>query len=333
MSVSPSYPNTRPRRLRQAPWVRDLVQENTLTVKDLVGPVIIIDGDDTRQDIESMPNVQRLGLNPLIEEAARMQELGIPALALFPYTNPDKKDDQGREALNPDNLICRAVRALKEAKIDIGIMCDVALDPYTTHGHDGILDENGLCQNDATVEILRKQSLLLTEAGCDIIAPSDMMDGRIGAIRQTLETNNHTNTLIMSYAAKYASGFYGPYRDAVGSATFLAGSDKKNYQMNIANSHEALQEAALDISEGADMVMVKPGMPYLDIIAHVKQTFQTPTFAFQVSGEYAMMMAACQNGWLDEQKVLMESLLCFKRAGCDGVLSYAAVKIAEWLKG
>lgn len=323
----------RPRRLRQKQWVRDLVGENRLSVKDLIWPAIIIDGDNVRQDIASMPGVQRLSIDNLLRETEKAVKLGIPCVGLFPFTMEDRKTNDGKEALNPDNLICRAVRAIKAEGFDIGVLCDVALDPYTTHGHDGVFDFDKFdVDNDQTVEILTEQSLLLAEAGCDVIAPSDMMDGRIGSIRNALEENGYSNTLIMSYAAKYASNFYGPYREAVGSSSSLGKADKKTYQMNFANTEEALREVELDIAEGADMFMVKPGMPYLDIIQRVKSTFGVPTFAYQVSGEYAMMMGAAQNGWLDEKNIILESLLCFKRAGCDGILTYAAPKVAQWLK-
>ncbi len=323
----------RPRRLRQKQWVRDMVSENRLSVKDLIWPAIIIDGYNVRQDVGSMPGVQRLSIDQLLKETEKAAKLGIPCVGLFPFTMEELKTNDGAEALNPDNLICRAVRAIKQEGLDIGVLCDVALDPYTTHGHDGVFDFDKFdVDNDKTVDILTEQSLLLADAGCDIIAPSDMMDGRVGSIRNALEEDGFSNTLIMSYAAKYASNFYGPYREAVGSSSSLGKADKKTYQMDFANTEEALREVELDIAEGADMFMVKPGMPYLDIIQRVKSTFNVPTFAYQVSGEYAMMMAAAQNGWLNEKNVILESLMCFKRAGCDGILSYAAPKVAEWLK-
>ncbi len=323
------YPNIRMRRNRQNNWVRRMVQENTLGVDDLIWPLFVIEGENQRQAISSMPGVERLSIDLLVEDVARARDLGIPAIALFPNTPDNKRNDTASEAFNPDNLVCRAVRAIKRIVPDIGIICDVALDPYTSHGHDGLLINDEIA-NDETVEALVRQSLNQVEAGCDILAPSDMMDHRIGAIRQTLEHEGHQNTLIMSYAAKYASAFYGPFRDAVGSSGTLKG-DKRTYQMNPANTNEALREVELDIEEGADMVMVKPGMPYLDIVGRIKEEFEMPTFAYQVSGEYSMMMAATQNGWLDHDKVMMESLMGFKRAGCDGVLTYFALDAARLL--
>jgi porphobilinogen synthase len=325
----PGYPRTRMRRTRQADWSRRLVSENTLTVSDLIWPVFVHDRAGA-VEIPSMPGVERLSIDLLVERAAEAAELGVPVLALFPATDPALKTADGREALNPDNLVCRAVRALKRQVPEIGVMCDVALDPYTSHGHDGLL-EGGRILNDETVQVLVGQALAQAEAGCDIIAPSDMMDGRIGAIRDALERSGHTDTLIMAYAAKYASGFYGPFRDAVGSGSNLGQGDKKTYQMDSGNGDEALREVALDLNEGADMVMVKPGMPYLDLCWRVKNTFGVPTFAYQVSGEYAMLQAAARLGWLDIEKVAHESLLGFKRAGCDGVLTYFAVAIARRL--
>ncbi len=326
------YPATRMRRNRQTDWSRRLIQENSLSVSDLIWPVFVLDGDNRRDPVATMPGVERLSIDLLVEAAAEAAELGIPAIALFPFTDPDARDANGTEALNPENLVCRSVRAIKQVVPGIGIMCDVALDPYTDHGHDGLIDADGNILNDETNEILVKQSLVQTEAGCDIIAPSDMMDGRIGAIRQALEAAGHSTTQIMAYAAKYASAFYGPFRDAVGSGSALKG-DKKTYQMDPANAQEALREVALDIAEGADMVMVKPGMPYLDIVAKVKQNFSIPTYAYQVSGEYAMLCAAAEKGWLDGDRVMMESLLAFKRAGADGVLTYFAVQVARNLAG
>lgn len=327
---SGSYPNLRMRRLRAHDWSRRLVAESQLTASDLIWPIFAVEGDNKRDPIPSMPGVERLSVDLIVEAAAEARDLGIPVIALFPYTNPDLRDATGTEALNPENLVCRAVRAIKSQVPEVGVLCDVALDPYTDHGHDGLLNADAEIMNDETVELLVKQALVQTEAGCDIIAPSDMMDGRIGAIRQALETGGHRNTLLMAYAAKYASAFYGPFRDAVGSSGALRG-DKKTYQMNPANTDEALREVALDIEEGADMVMVKPGMPYLDIAAKVKETFGLPTFAYQVSGEYAMLVAAATNGWLDHDKVAVESLLSFKRAGCDGVLTYFAPMVARLL--
>lgn len=324
-----TYPEMRLRRSRQFDWSRRLTKENALSVDDLIWTIILSDGEAPRDPVPSMPGVDRISIDTLVSEARRARDLGIPALAIFPHINPKFKDANGSEALNPEGLVPTAVRAVKAAVPDIGIIVDVALDPYTDHGHDGLL-ENGSILNDPTVEALCESAVILAEAGADIVAPSDMMDGRVGAIRQTLETHDHPDLMIMSYAAKYASGFYGPYRDAIGTATSLQG-DKRTYQMDPGNSDEALREVALDIDEGADMVMVKPGMPYLDIIRRLKDTYAMPTYAFQVSGEYAMIMAAAQNGWLDEKRVILESLLCFKRAGCDGVLTYFAPRAAEWL--
>lgn len=327
-----TFPSTRPRRNRKVDWARRLVQENQLSVNDLIWPVFVTEGTKTRTPVASMPGVDRVSVDLVAGEAEKAAKLGIPVIALFPYTTPDKRTSDAAEALNSDNLVCRAVRAIKAAVPEIGTLCDVALDPYTDHGHDGLLGDDGTILNDETVEMLIRQSRVQVEAGCDIIAPSDMMDGRIGAIRQMLETDGHTNTQIMSYAAKYASAFYGPFRDAVGSSSALKG-DKKTYQMDPGNSDEALREVALDISEGADMFMVKPGLPYLDIVAKVKQTFGVPTFAYQVSGEYSMIRAAADKGWIDGEKVAMESLVAFKRAGADGVLTYFALEVAQRLKG
>jgi porphobilinogen synthase len=318
----------RPRRNRKADWTRRLLRENVLTVDDLIWPLFV--ADDTRTAIASMPGVERLSIDEAVREAERAAKLKIPCLALFPYTDPDLRDHDGTEALNPENLVCRAVRAIKKAVPEIGILCDVALDPYTSHGHDGLL-RDGVIANDETVEILVKQALVQAEAGADIIAPSDMMDGRIGAIRNALDQASFTDVSIMAYAAKYASAFYGPFRDAVGSSATLVG-DKRTYQMDAANTDEALREVELDIAEGADMVMVKPGMPYLDVLRRIKDTFGMPTFAYQVSGEYAMIMAAAQNGWLDGERAMMESLIAFKRAGACGVLTYFAPRVAEKLR-
>jgi porphobilinogen synthase len=320
----------RPRRNRRNEWARRMVRENVLTADDLIWPLFIVDGTAKRIAIDSMPGVERISVDEAVRDAVRARELAIPCLALFPYTDPALRDADGREALNPDNLVCRAIRAIKREVPDIGILCDVALDPYTSHGHDGLLRDDEIV-NDATVEVLVRQALVEAEAGCDIIAPSDMMDGRVGAIRRALDAAGRTEVQIMAYAAKYASAFYGPFRDAVGSAKTLTG-DKRTYQMDPANSDEALREVALDIAEGADMVMVKPGMPYLDIVRRVKDTFKRPTFAYQVSGEYAMLMAAAGHGWLDGDKAMMESLIAFKRAGADGVLSYFAPRAAEKLR-
>ena len=318
----------RMRRNRRAEWARRMVRERVLTPDDLIWPLFINDGTDT--PVPSMPGVQRLSIDGVVREAERAAKLTIPCIALFPYTNPGLRDDTGSEALNPDNLICRAIRAIKKEVPEVGILCDVALDPFTSHGHDGLL-RDGIILNDETVALLVKQAVVQAEAGCDIIAPSDMMDGRIGAIRKALDAANFTDVSIMSYAAKYASAFYGPFRDAVGSSKTLTG-DKRTYQMDPANTDEALREVALDIQEGADMIMVKPGLPYLDIVRRVKDTFSMPTFAYQVSGEYAMIMAAAQNGWVDGERAMMESLVAFKRAGCDGVLTYFAPRVAKKLK-
>jgi porphobilinogen synthase len=318
---------TRPRRNRRAEWMRRLVRERVLTTDDLIWPLFVA---KSRAPIASMPGVERLTVDELVREAERAAKLTIPCIALFPYTDPKLRDHDGSEALNPDNLVCRAIRAIKKAVPDVGVLCDVALDPYTSHGHDGLLHD-GVILNDETVAVLVKQALVQAEAGCDIIAPSDMMDGRVGAIRKGLDAAGFVDVAIMSYAAKYASAFYGPFRDAVGSAATLTG-DKRTYQMDPGNSDEALREVELDIAEGADMVMVKPGLPYLDILRRVKDAFDMPTFAYQVSGEYAMLMAAAQNGWLDGDKAMMESLTAFKRAGADGVLTYFAPRVAERLK-
>jgi porphobilinogen synthase len=325
-----SYPDMRMRRNRKTPWARALVRENTLTAADLIWPLFVIEGDNRSEAVASMPGVTRWSVDLLVRQVEAAAALGIPAIALFPNTERALRTEDAEEAFNPNNLVCRAVRAIKKAVPDIGVMCDVALDPYTSHGHDGLL-RDGQIVNDKTVEALVKQSMLQVEAGCDIVAPSDMMDGRIAAIRAALETSGNQNTQIMAYSAKYASGFYGPFRDAVGSSLTLSG-DKKTYQMDPGNSDEAMREVALDLAEGADMVMVKPGMPYLDIVLRVKREFGVPTFAYQVSGEYAMIMAACNNGWLDPARVVQESLMSFKRAGADGVLTYFALEVAKQLK-
>ncbi len=323
------FPTTRMRRNRASPWSRRLVAENVLTPADLIWPVFVVDGKNKRAAVASMPGVDRLSVDLVVGAAKEAQALGIPVIALFPYTDPKLRSEDAREAFNRDNLVCRATRAIKDAGLDIGVMLDVALDPYTSHGHDGLM-RDGIIVNDETLEALVKQSLVQAEAGCDVIAPSDMMDGRIGAIRRALDEDGRQDTQIMAYSAKYASAFYGPFRDAVGSSTTLKG-DKRTYQMDPANSDEALREVALDIAEGADMVMVKPGMPYLDVCRRVSETFGVPTFAYQVSGEYAMLMAAAERGWLDGDKVMMESLMAFKRAGCAGVLTYFAVRAAKAL--
>lgn len=331
-TLNPRYPATRMRRVRKTDWSRRLVAENELTPSDFIWPVFVHEGENLALDIPSMPGVKRLSIDLLLIAAREAYNLGIPVIALFPAVEQDLKTDDGREALNNNNIICKAIRALKEALPDMGILCDVALDPFTVHGQDGLV-RDGYVVNDDTVDVLIQQTFNQVEAGCDIIAPSDMMDGRIGAIRDALEREGHIDISIMSYAAKYASGFYGPFRDAVGSTGNLGTSDKRTYQMNPANTDEALREVALDINEGADMVMVKPGMPYLDICRRVKDQFGIPTFAYQVSGEYSMLAAAAENGWLDREKVVMESLLGFKRAGCDGILTYFAVEAAMHLQG
>ena len=318
------------RRNRKAAWSRSLIAENSLQVSDLIWPMFVIDGDRTTDSVASMPGVERYSVDLAVRKAEEAAVLGIPLIALFPNTRHELRTADAGEALNGNNLVCRAVRAIKAAVPEIGIMCDVALDPYTSHGHDGLLD-NGEIINDASVEVLVKQALLQAEAGCDIVAPSDMMDGRIDAIRKALEAHGHSNVQIMAYSAKYASGFYGPFRDAVGSSGTLIG-DKRSYQMDPANTDEALREVALDISEGADMVMIKPGMPYLDVVARVKQVFGVPTFVYQVSGEYAMLVAAIERGWLERNKVVPESLMAFKRAGADGILTYFALDMARALK-
>jgi porphobilinogen synthase len=322
-----SFPTTRLRRNRFSEFSRRLVRETELSAADLIYPIFIIEGDKAREPVTSMPGIDRLSIDLLVEEARRAHEAGIPMIALFPNIDQDLRTPGGEQAWNPDGLVARAVRALKEALPDLGIMTDAALDPYTSHGQDGIIDEDGYVLNDVTVEALCRQAKVCADAGADVIAPSDMMDGRVGAIRKTLDEGGYINTRIMAYSAKYASAYYGPFRDAVGAASTLKG-DKKTYQMDPANSNEALHEVALDISEGADMVMVKPGQPYLDVVRRVKDEFGVPTFAYQVSGEYAMHMAAIENGWLSEA-VIEESLICIKRAGADGILTYFALKVAE----
>jgi porphobilinogen synthase len=312
-------------------WSRRLVAEHTLSPADLIWPIFLVEGEKTRIPVASMPGVERLSVDLAVKAAEEAVALGIPALALFPYTDPALRTDDAREAFNGRNLVCRATRAIRKAGLDVGIILDVALDPYTSHGHDGLL-KDGVVHNDTTLEALVRQSLVQAEAGADVLAPSDMMDGRIGAIRSALEKAGHTDTLLLAYAAKYASAFYGPFRDAVGSSSTLKG-DKRTYQMDPANTDEALREVALDLAEGADMVMVKPGMPYLDIVRRVHETFRVPTFAYQVSGEYAMLMAAAKEGWLDGDKVMMESLIAFKRAGAAGVLTYFAPRAARALRG
>jgi porphobilinogen synthase len=320
----------RPRRNRKAEWARRMVRENVLTTDDLIWPLFVADGNNKRTAIASMPGVDRLSVDQVVREAERAMTLKIPCVALFPYTDPSLRDEQGSEAVNADNLVCQSVRAIKQEFPDIGVLCDVALDPFTSHGHDGLL-EDGKILNDETVAVLVRQALVQAEAGCDIIAPSDMMDGRVGAIREALDRAGFLDVQIMAYAAKYASAFYGPFRDAIGSAKTLTG-DKRTYQMDSANSDEALREVELDIAEGADMVMVKPGMPYLDVLRRVKDAFGMPTFAYQVSGEYAMIAGAANNGWIDGERAIMESLTAFKRAGADGVLTYFAPFAAEKLR-
>ncbi len=331
-TIIPSqFPATRLRRNRKSPWARALVSENTLQVSDLIWPIFVIEGQNKVETVSSMPGVERTSIDLAVLKAEEAAKLGIPLIALFPNTHQDLRTEDGREATNRDNLICRAVRAIKKAVPEIGVMCDVALDPYTSHGHDGLM-EHGRILNDASVSVLVQQALAQAEAGCDVVAPSDMMDGRIGAIRSGLEARGFHDVQIMAYSAKYASGFYGPFREAVGSGQLLSG-DKRTYQMDSGNTDEAMREVAMDLAEGADMVMVKPGMPYLDIVARVKREFAVPTFAYQVSGEYAMLMAAIERGWLDPKKVIPESLLAFKRAGADGVLTYFALDVARALKG
>ncbi|MEW9809008.1 MAG: porphobilinogen synthase [Candidatus Symbiodolus clandestinus] len=329
--VNGAFPQRRLRRIREQKFSRRLVAEHRLTVDDLVAPLFVMPGHRCRQPIPSMPGIERLSLDQLLVEVERLVHLEIPAIALFPVVDPVNKSPQAEAAYDPQGLIPRALRAIKAAFPNIGLITDVALDPFTTHGHDGLIDEQGRVLNDETLTILVRQALVYAHAGADIIAPSDMMDGRIGAIRQALESHGCPNTLIMAYSAKYASSYYGPFRDAIGSYTTLQSKDKKGYQMDPANSDEALQEVAFDLQEGADIVMIKPGMPYLDVLQRVKQTFKVPTFAYQVSGEYAMHQAAIQQGWLTDRSIL-ESLLCFKRAGADGVLTYFAKQVAEWLQ-
>ena len=328
-SVYQAFPDHRPRRNRQTDWSRRLMAENKLSVDDLIWPIFVCDGEDQVQEIDDMPGVYRYSVDRIADVVADAHELGIPLVEIFPRTPEELKNAHGTEALNPDNLACRAVRAIKEQVPEIGVMCDVALDPYTDHGHDGLMDEDRIL-NDETVDVLIKQAINQAEAGYDIVAPSDMMDGRIGAIREAMDNRGLENTQIMSYAAKYASCFYGPFRTAVGSKTSLAG-DKKTYQMDPANTEEALRETSLDIAEGADLLIVKPGMPYLDIVWRVKETFGMPVYAYQVSGEYSMILAAAQNGWLDKDRAMLESLLCFKRAGADGILTYFAPEVARIL--
>ena len=335
MSYTGRYPSARPRRLRQTDWVRRLTRENAVSTDDLIWAMVIHDGIEPQIPVTAMPGVKRYSVRAAAEAARHAAKLGIPAIAVFPHVDAAKKDATGKEALNPQGLVCNAVRAMKDAAPEVGIMVDVALDPFTDHGHDGLL-QNGRILNDETVEVLAEQALIQVKAGADIVAPSDMMDGRVGAIRAALDGDGHQNTLIMSYAAKYASAFYGPYREAIGSGKLGSGSvanpgDKRTYQMDSANSDEALREVAMDVAEGADMLLVKPGLAYLDIVARVKSSFGLPTYAFQVSGEYAMIKAAAANGWIDEDRAVMETMMAFKRAGADGVVTYFALKVAEML--
>jgi len=320
------------RRMRRQDFSRRLMRETVLTADDLIYPVFVLEGSQRSEPVASMPGIERLSIDLLTREAEQLAQLGIPALALFPVTPPEAKSEDARAAYDPEGLAQRAVRAVKQAVPELGVITDVALDPFTTHGQDGLIDSSGYVLNDETVEVLIRQALSHAEAGADVVAPSDMMDGRIGAIRSALESGGHIHTRILAYSAKYASSFYGPFRDAVGSAANLGGGNKYSYQMDPANTDEALHEVALDLAEGADMVMVKPGMPYLDIVRRVKHELRAPTFVYQVSGEYAMLMAAARNGWLDERSVVLEALLCIKRSGADGVLSYFAKRVAGWLK-
>ncbi|MEH6457005.1 MAG: porphobilinogen synthase [Cocleimonas sp.] len=333
MPITPSsFPHKRMRRMRKDDFSRRLMRENILTVNDLIYPVFVIEGVNQREEIKSMPGVERLSIDLLVEEAIEVAALGIPAMALFPVVGDNKKSEMAEEAYNPDGLCQRAVRAIKAAAPELGVITDVALDPYTSHGQDGLMNDEGYIINDETTEVLVKQAVSHADAGADVVAPSDMMDGRIGEVRAALEEAGHRNTRILSYAAKYASSFYGPFREAVGSAGNLAGGNKYSYQQDPANSDEALYEVALDLQEGADMVMIKPGMPYLDIVRRVKDEFKAPTYVYQVSGEYAMIKAASINGWLDEKEVVMESLIGMKRAGADGILTYFSKDVAKWLK-
>ena len=330
-SVNRHFSSTRMRRMRRDDFSRRMMRETLLTPDDLIYPVFVLEGKGEHEAVVSMPGIERLSIDLLVEEARAIHELGIPAMALFPVTPMEAKSEDAAEAYNADGLAQRAVRAIKDAVPDLGVITDVALDPFTTHGQDGLIDADGYVLNDETVEVLVRQAVSHAEAGADIVAPSDMMDGRIGAVRAALEGDGHIHTRILAYSAKYASSYYGPFRDAVGSAANLGGGNKYTYQQDPANSDEALHEVALDLQEGADMVMVKPGMPYLDVVRRVKETFQVPTFVYQVSGEYAMHMAAAQNGWLDEKAVALESLVSIKRAGADGILTYFAKKAAQWL--
>ena len=330
--IPPPFPRTRLRRQRRDAWSRELVAENRLQVHDLIYPLFVLDGTGRREAVTSMPGVERLSIDELLKTAGEAHDLGIPLIAIFPVIDSSLKSASGEEAHNPNGLVPRAVAAVKRAYPGLGVMTDIALDPYTSHGQDGLIDSEGRLLNDETTEVLVKQALMHAQAGTDVVAPSDMMDGRIGAIREALESAGYIHTRIMAYAAKYASCYYGPFREAVGSAANLGRSNKKTYQMDPANSEEALREVGLDIQEGADMVMVKPGLPYLDIVWRVKSEFGMPTFAYQVSGEYAMLQAASRNGWLDGKAAMLEALLCFKRAGADGILTYSALEVAQWLR-
>lgn len=331
VQINRQFPNTRLRRSRKSNFSRRLVRENNLSTDDLIWPVFVIEGNNKREDVPSMPNVQRLSQDLLIAEAKQLFSLGLTAITVFPVVDGAKKSEHAKEAFNPNGLAQTTIKAIKDALPELGVMTDIALDPYTTHGQDGLIDESGYILNDTTIEVLIKQAVSHADAGADIIGPSDMMDGRVGAIRQALENANHSNTIIMAYAAKYASNFYGPFRDAVGSAGNLAGANKYTYQMDPANSDEALHEVAMDIQEGADYVMVKPGLPYLDIVRRVKDAFDVPTFVYHVSGEYAMLKAAVQNGWLDEKATTMETLISCKRAGANGILTYCTPDVLAWL--
>ena len=332
MSSSGHFPSSRLRRMRRDAFSRRLMRENTVSADDLIYPVFITEGKNQREAVASMPGIERVSIDQLLKEAEQCMQLGIPAMVLFPVVEADKKSDDAAEAYNPDGLAQRAVAALKQAFPELGVITDVALDPYTSHGQDGLIDDSGYVLNDETIDVLVKQALSHAGAGADVVAPSDMMDGRVGAIRSMLESSGHINTRILAYSAKYASSFYGPFRDAVGSAANLGGGNKYSYQMDPANSDEAIREVALDLKEGADMVMIKPGMPYLDIVRRVKQEFGVPTFVYHVSGEYAMLKAAAQNGWLDERATVMESMVSMKRAGADGILTYYAKDVARWLQ-
>lgn len=332
IQAGPAFPTTRMRRNRRTDWSRRLTQENVLTPADFIWPIFVREGDNLREPVDAMPGVVRYSCDTVADAVGEAKDLGIPVVAIFPFIEPDLKDARGAISIQENNLVCRAIQAIKAAHPDIGVQCDVALDPFTSHGHDGVLDENGEIVNDETVDVLCQQALIQAAAGCDVISPSDMMDGRIGAVRHALDTHGFGHVQILAYSAKYASAFYGPFREAVGSASTLGTASKATYQMNPANTDEALREVALDIAEGADMVMVKPGMPYLDVIRRVKDKFGMPTYGYQVSGEYSMIQAAALNGWIDGERCMMESLMAFKRAGADGVLSYFSVEAAKLLK-